>query len=350
MKPIESLVAAGSKVWIDSIDPELMARDRALGITGATSNPIIVSDLIQSGMLDSEIEEAIGKGQSDHDIAWNLTDLLVRRAQDLFLADWQRTGGNDGYVSFELDPLLEDPEAGLSEETQAAKYVELGKRWSAGHRNRFIKIPATPGGIRSMEPLVAAGVNLNVTLIFTQRQYVAARDAIWRGAQQRSNRDNFKSVYSIFVSRIDAYTAKQVSALGAAAQGEVGIVIAKRMWAENHAFWAQHPTRLDQEIVFASMGTKRREDPPCKYVMALAGDDIQTNPPATNEAAATSGLTFTRQVDHLPSADVLQEIDRAVDIARLEKVLMEEGISKFAEPQKKLFTTVAEKRLVGAAR
>src|SRR5580704_9395716 len=137
VKPIESLIAAGSKVWIDSIDPQLMQRDRALGITGATSNPIIVSDLIQSGLLNREIEQAVSKESSDYDIAWDLTDLLVRRAQRLFLPVWEQTGGNDGYVSFELDPLLEDPEAGLSEEMQAAHYIELGRHWAAGHNNRF---------------------------------------------------------------------------------------------------------------------------------------------------------------------------------------------------------------------
>ena len=201
-----------------------------------------------------------------------------------------------------------------------------------------------------MEPLVAAGVNINVTLIFTQRQYAAARDAIWRGAEKRANRDDFKSVYSIFVSRIDTYTLKHVPTLSPAAQGEVGIVIAKRMWAANQAFWAQRPTRLDQEIVFASMGTKRREDAPWKYVQALAGDDIMTNPPATNEAAATSGLTFTRQIDRLPPDDVLAEIDRAVDMTQLEEALMEEGIAKFVEPQKRLLGKVEGKRMVGAGR
>jgi transaldolase len=350
MNPIESVIAAGSKVWIDSVDPQLMQRDRSLGISGATSNPIIVAELILAGVLDRELEQSIGGGHSDHDIAWELTDILVRRAQRLFLPVFEQTSGNDGYVSFELDPLLEDPEAHISDEDRAQHYIELGQRWYDGHSNRFIKIPATPGGIRAMEPLVAAGVNLNVTLIFTNRQYVAARDAIWRGAQKRDSLDNFKSVYSVFVSRIDAYTLKHVPALSPAAQGEVGCLIAKRMWADNQAFWKQHPTQLEQEIVFASMGTKRREDPPWKYVEALTGDDIQTNPPATNEAAAKSGLTFTRQVDRLPPAEVVQEIDSKVDIAKLEKVLMEEGVAKFAEPQKKLLATVAEKRLVGAGR
>ena len=113
MKPIESLVAAGTKVWLDSVDPKFMERDRALGITGATSNPIIVADLMATGLLESETEKAVSGGKADDEIAWELTDILVRRAQKLFLPVWEQTRGNDGYVSFELDPLLEDPEADL---------------------------------------------------------------------------------------------------------------------------------------------------------------------------------------------------------------------------------------------
>ena len=102
--------------------------------------------------------------------------------------------------------------------------------------------------------------------------------------------EHFKSVYSIFVSRVDVYTEKHVPDLSPAAQGQVGIVGAKRIWLENQKFWAKRPTPLRQEIIFASTGTKKPDDPPWKYVAALAGSDIQTNPPATNEAVEASGL------------------------------------------------------------
>ena len=168
--------------------------------------------------------------------------------------------------------------------------MSWANKWSAGHKNRLIKVPATPAGLDALERLAAAGVKLNVTLIFTSRQYRAARDAIWRGARSRANWDDFKSVYSIFVSRLDVYTEKAVPELSPAAQGMVGILNAKRVWAENQAFWAERPTPLDQEIVFASTGTKKPGEPPWKYVEAFAGSDIETNPPATNEAVAHSGL------------------------------------------------------------
>ena len=343
--PLASLVACGTKLWLDSVDPDLVRTNRRLGATGATSNPIIITDLIKSGRYDAELERLlVSEGLSDEDAAWQLTDQVVRTAQSVFLPVWEQTGGDDGYVSFELDPLLEDPDCQLSHDERVARYIELGKQWSAGHQNRMIKVPATPAGLDSLELLSAAGVTLNVTLVFTMRQYEAARDAIWRGAQQRKSLERFKSVYSIFISRVDVYTEKHVPELSPAAQGQVGLVGVKRIWQANQKFWAGKSTPLKQEIVFASTGTKKPDDPPWKYVVALAGSDIQTNPPATNEAVQASGLSFQRTVGELPPAKVLAEIDAKVDQDRLEARLMSEGVAKFADPQKSLLALIAGKR------
>ncbi|MBN1396312.1 MAG: transaldolase [Pirellulales bacterium] len=342
--PIESLLSTGTKLWLDSIDPDLIRSNRNAGATGATSNPIIVTNLLTTGRFDERIEQLIGQRLDDSQIAWQMADAIVRDAEEVFLPVWEQTAGDDGYVSFELDPLLEDSELGLSHAKRVSEYVRLGREWSAGHRNRMIKVPATPAGLDALEELVAAGVTVNVTLIFTMRQYRQAREAIWHGAQQRKNLDAFKSVYSIFVSRLDVYTEKAAPELSPAAQGMVGILNAKRIWLENQQYWSERPTPLRQEIVFASTGTKKPDDPPWKYVEAFAGSDIQTNPPATNDAVARSGLTFTRQVDRLPPEEVIAEIDRLVDMEKLETTLMDEGIVKFADPQKKLLALVAEKR------
>jgi transaldolase len=350
MSSLKSLVASGTKLWLDSIDPDLVRENRAEGATGATSNPIIISDLIKTGRFDEQLQKLLDQGSSDDEVAWKLTDQLVREAQAVFLPTWEQTRGNDGYVSFELDPLLEDPQANIPHSERVRRYVELGKKWAAGHKNRMIKVPATDAGLDALEPLCAAGVTLNVTLVFSPRQYRAAREAIWRGAQKRVNFDNFKSVYSIFVSRVDVYTEKHVPELSAAAQGMVGIVNAKQIWADNSAWWAAKKLPLAQEMIFASTGTKKPEDPPWKYVEAFAGSDIQTNPPATNEAVAKSGRTFTRQVDNLPPKAVLDEIAAKVDVAKMEAALMDEGIKKFADPQTALLKLIGEKRrsLVGA--
>lgn len=341
---LQSLISSGTKLWLDSIDPELVQKNRALGATGATSNPIIISDILKTGRFDDKLSHLLGEGLSDEETAWQMTDTLVRDAQAVFLPVWEETKGNDGYVSFELDPLLEDLELGPPHAERVRQYVELGKKWGLGHTNRLIKVPATAAGLDALEELAAAGINLNVTLIFSERQYNIARDNVWRGAQRRANLDQFKSVYSIFVSRVDVYTEQKVSQLSSAAQGQVGIVNAKLLWKSNQEFWADKNLPLQQEIIFASTGTKKPEDPKDKYIAALAGSDIQTNPPSTNDAVETLGNSYTRQVDQLPAAAVLEEIAKAVDPQQLEDTLMTEGTAKFSDPFKALLKTIASKR------
>lgn len=347
---LKSLIMTGTKVWLDSIDPDLIRKNRALGATGATSNPIIISDLIKTGRFDEHLVRFIDLGKQDDEIAWLLTDELVREAQEVFLPVWQETHGDNGYVSFELDPLLEDTANPMKHVDKVRRYVELGKHWSAGHQNRMIKVPATPAGLDALEPLAAAGVTLNVTLIFSERQYEVARNAIWRGAQERGVQTSkggirgFKSVYSIFISRVDVYTEKKVPDLSPQAQGMVGIVNAKRMWRHNQQFWKDKNLPLTQEIIFASTGTKKPTDAPDKYVEALAGSDIQTNPPATNDAVEKLNKQYSRTVDLMPARPILDEIDKKVDQQKMEDALMAEGTLKFADPQKALLKLIAEKR------
>jgi transaldolase len=342
---LASLFDTGSKVWLDGVEPENIEKNYSRGITGATSNPTIVSEIIRRGNFDVRIRELIELGLFDDQIAWELNDELVSSAQKVFLPVWERTNGDDGYVSFELDPLIDDEAAGLSHAERVKRYVDLGRKWSAGHSNRMIKVPATSAGIDALEPLAAAGVTINVTLMFTQRQYQLARDAIWRGAQRGdTDRYFFKSVYSIFVSRMDVYTDKYLPNLSSATQGMVGIVNGKRIWRENQEFWRDKGLRLHQEIVFASTGVKKPGDAPDKYVETFAGGDILTNPPATNEAVWRSPKVYTRRVDQMPAPSIISEIDENVDMLELERILMQEGIQKFAEPQMALINLIAQKR------
>jgi transaldolase len=342
---LKSLIASGTKVWLDSIDPPLVKENRAKGASGATSNPIIVQGIIKSGAFDDEIADLAGQNKSDDEIAWAMTDNLVKSAQAVFLPVWEQTKANDGYVSFELDPLLEDKQNPTPTAEGSKKYIELGKIWAAGHKNRMIKVPATAAGLGALEELAAAGVTLNVTLIFSERQYKIARDAVWRGAQRRKDGGKgLKSVYSIFVSRVDVYTEKHVPELSKDSQGMVGIVNAKRLWQLNQEFWKDKGLLLQQEIIFASTGTKKPTDPADKYVEALAGSDIQTNPPATNDAVDKLNKTYSRKVDQMPPKAVLDEIDKLVDPAKMENTLMEEGTLKFADPQKALLKQIKDTR------
>src|SRR5207253_8959592 len=126
--------------------------------------------------------------------------------------------------------------------------------------------------------------------------------------------------------------------------GQVGMVNAKRIWKVNPQFWAAKGLAFKHGMIYASTGTKKKGDPPWKYVEAFAGSDIETNPPATNKAVQESGRTMTRHVDELPPADVLAEIDKKVDVKKLEETLMREGLAKFADPQKALIKLISEKR------
>src|SRR5215208_4410978 len=128
MSSLKSLVATGTKLWLDSIDPDLVRENRAAGATGATSNPIIVSDLIQTGRFDEDLVKLLDQGLTDEQAAWQMTDMLVKQAQQVFLPVWEQTKGNDGYVSFELDPLLEDAACPLSMKERSQKYIELGHK------------------------------------------------------------------------------------------------------------------------------------------------------------------------------------------------------------------------------
>ena len=120
---------------------------------------------------------------------------------------------------------------------------------------------------------------------------------------------------------------------------------AKRLWHDNVQFWRDKGLPLSQEIIFASTGTKDPNDRIDKYVSALAGSDIQTNPPATNTGIQQfEGKTYIRTVDEFPPAEVLEEIDATVDFQKLEDVLMAEGLKKFADPQKALLALIADKR------
>ena len=184
--PLQSLIETGTKLYLDSVDPAEVDKNLAWGAVGATSNPAIISAIVKAGGLDGQIESLLTAGHDDEAVAWSLTDQLVSDAEEKFRSIHQQSGGNAGWVSFELDPLLEDPEEGLSDSSRIDRYVELGKRWSSGHTNRLIKVPATEAGLGAVEELAAAGVTLNVTLIFTDDQYTRARDAVWRGAQRCS--------------------------------------------------------------------------------------------------------------------------------------------------------------------
>ena len=259
MTPLESLVASGTKLWLDSVDPAEVDRNLGFGATGATSNPIIIADLIKTGRFDDNDGPVHGRigGRRGHRLGDD-RPAGAARPRRCSCRSGRRRRATTATSASSSTRCSKTRRNTLSVPDKAKRYIELGKKWSAGHKNRMIKVPATPGGLAALEELAAAGVTLNVTLIFTERQYKIARDAIWRGAQRRQSLDGFKSVYSIFVSRVDVYTEKHVPELSPAAQGMVGIVNAKRIWQLNQRVLGRQELPLKQEMIFASTGTKKQ--------------------------------------------------------------------------------------------
>src|SRR6476660_6972696 len=153
---LKSLIGTGTKVWLDGVEASAIEANRAWGITGATSNPTIVSAIAGRGHFDGRIKDLIDQGLNDEAIAWAMDDQLLGSAQNVFLPVWEKTQGDDGYVSFELDPLIEDETKPLPHDERVRRYVELGRKWSTGHKNRMIKVPATAAGIDALEGLAAA--------------------------------------------------------------------------------------------------------------------------------------------------------------------------------------------------
>lgn len=341
--PLRSIIDSGTKLWLDSIDPQLISESIGYGATGATSNPIIVANILKSGKYDTDMKTLKSEGHDHSSIAWQLTDRLVSNAEKSFLPIFEQTNGNDGYVSFELDPLLEDPEQNLTDAQKVERYVELAIKWSKNHKNRLIKVPATPAGIKALTPLSEKEINVNVTLIFTLNQLQDARKAVWEGVKNRKNLKLFKSVYSIFVSRLDVYADQNLPNLSKEAKEVLGIYNAKKAWKDNTEFWKKIGLPLQQEIVFASTGTKKPTDKPWKYVEAFCGSDIETNPPETNSKVNLSGCKFTSQIQKEIAPDIVQELENKVDWNKLEATLMAEGLEKFSTPQKNLIELIATK-------
>ena len=156
-------------------------------------------------------------------------------------------------------------------------------------------------------------------------------------------------MYSIFISRVDVYTQKQLPDLSDGLQGKVGILNAKQIGIANEAFWADKGLALKQEMIFASTGKKLDWQAEDYYIAELAGSDILTNPPGTNAAISELGKTYAATSRTLPEQAILDEFEQKVDIPKLETTLMAEGTEKFADPQKKLIQTISSKRAELAA-
>src|SRR5258705_13371254 len=233
MKATETLHDEGQSLWLDNITRDLLESGTLvryideLSVTGLTSNPTIFDHAIKnSSAYDAAIRKKVREGKSGEELFFELALEDLIRAADLFRPIWDRTRAVDGWVSLEVSPLLaHDPPSTLA----AAKALHA----RAGRPNLLIKIPGTTEGLPAIEEAIFAGIPINVTLLFSREQYLAAAEAYVRGIERRvaaNLNPHVPSVASIFVSRWDVAVAGKVPA---ALEGRLGIAIAKRAY---HAY------------------------------------------------------------------------------------------------------------------
>jgi len=352
--PTQKLHGLGQSLWVDNISRQMLVEGRLAryiadwAVTGLTSNPTIFEHAIGQGKAyDEAIARLAKRGESAEELFFALALEDLRAAADLFRPVFDATDGLDGWVSLELSPLLADDAAKTS---QAA--VTLHK--AANRPNLFIKIPGTPAGIQAIEESIFAGVPVNVTLLFSPEQYLAAAAAYMRGIERRiaAGLDpNVRSVASLFVSRWDVAVKSDVPT---DLHNRLGIAIAMRSYkAYRELLASAHWTRLagagarPQRLLWASTGSKDPAAADTLYVEALAAPDtINTLPEQTLSAFADHGKTAdTLPADGGDAEEVLEAFRRAgVDIDALAARLQREGAEAFAASWKALLARIGEKR------
>jgi transaldolase len=345
----------GQSLWLDNITRDLLDSGTLRryidewSITGLTSNPTIFDEAVGgSTAYDRAIREA-GGAQTDEALFMDLALDDLRRAADLLRPTFVATEGVDGWVSMEVSPLLVDDTAGTIE---AATRIFA----QADRPNLFVKIPGTIAGIAAIEESIFNGVPINVTLLFSREQYLAAAEAYLRGIERRigAGRDpRIASVASLFVSRWDKATHDIVAP---ELRNRLGIAVSGVTYhAYREILSSLHWRRLaglgarPQRLLWASTGTKDPDAPDNLYVEALAAPDtINTMPEKTLRAFADHGrVTGTMATDGVTAAATLARFGEAhIDIDALALRLQREGAQSFAKSWRQLLERVAAKRNV----
>src|SRR3954452_20749206 len=357
---LREIEALGQAVWIDNINRELL-EDGILqrlvdedGISGVTSNPTIFEKAMgHSERYDEGFKRVLSDTQDPREIFFRLAFDDIRGAADVLRATYEATEGQDGYISFELPPELALDAAGS---VDAAKrfYDEIGKD------NVLIKVPGTAEGVEAFEELTAAGVSVNVTLLFDVKRYVEIAEAYVNGLQRRADAgepiDRIASVASFFVSRVDGKVDKALDEKGGPAElkGKAAIANARIAYEEfgrifSGARWDALAAKGAnvQRPLWASTSTKTPDYPDKLYVDELIGPDtVNTMPDATIEAArdhAHVARTVDKDVEGAHKLmDELREI--GIDVDHIVKVeLVEEGVASFAKSFDSMIESIAEK-------
>jgi transaldolase len=353
MNATQLLHNLGQSLWLDNITRDLLnsgTLERYIAefsVTGLTSNPTIFDHAIKnSTAYDGAIRELLAEGKTGESLFFDLALDDLTRAADLFLPVYTRTNGVDGWVSLEVSPLLAHDTEGTIAATK-----ELSAR--ANRPNLFIKIPGTKEGLPAIEEAIFAGVPVNVTLLFSREQYLAAAEAYLRGIERRiaaGLNPKVSSVASVFVSRWDAAVAGKVPE---GLNNRLGVAIAGRIYK---AYLELLNSPLSQRtfnagaqpqrLLWASTGTKDPKASDTLYVKALATPfTVDTMPEGTLKALSDHG-----QIGTIMAADggdceaVLEQFAQAgVDVDALAARLQNEGAKSFVKSWSELMEVIASK-------
>ena len=356
MKPTQLLHDLGQSLWLDNITRDLLDNGTLktyideLSVTGLTSNPTIFDQAIKkSAAYDSAIQEAMGRGESGETLFFDLALSDLTRAADLFRPTHNQTKGVDGWVSLEVSPLLAYDTA-----TTLAAAKDLSAR--AARPNLFIKIPGTPEGLPAIEEAIFAGVSINVTLLFSREQYLAAAEAYAKGIERRiaaGLSTNVGSVASVFISRWDVAVASKVSD---DLRDKLGIAIAKRTYKAYRELLATPRWQKiikagynPQRLLLASTGTKDPRASDVLYIEAMAAPDtVNTMPEATLKAFADHGkVGAVMPPDGGDCEQVLLQFTKAgIDIDALGEQLQTEGAKAFVNSWNELMGVIESKSAV----
>ncbi len=367
--PLRALEARGQAVWLDFIRRSFVA-DGSLrklveedGLRGVTSNPSIFEKAMGGGDdYDKQFRELGAQGELDANALYETMAVQdIRDATAVLAPVFERTRGQDGYVSLEVSPYL----ALRTEET----VTEARRLWKWVDRpNLMVKVPGTEGGVPAIRTLIEDGLNINVTLLFSLDSYKAVAEAYIAGLEARHAKgedvSHIASVASFFVSRIDSNIDKTIDerlkagdkdaeALKAV-RGKVAIANAKMAYAHYQALVASDRWQTlaaagakPQRLLWASTGTKDKAYSDVLYVEELIGPDtVNTMPPATMDAFRDHGTPRDSLTEDLDGARrVLSEVERlGLDLRGVTTALVEDGVKQFADAFDKLLGAVSAKR------
>jgi transaldolase len=367
--PLKQLDTLGQSLWLDYIRRDLIASGelRRLivedGLRGMTSNPSLFEKaIVESHDYDADIRAMVREGKGAKAIYEALSQHDVQSAADEFRPVYERTDGQDGYVSLEVNPHLAHDTHGTMQEAR--------RLWAALNRpNVFIKVPATAEGLPAIQQLISEGTNVNVTLLFGLPRYRQVAEAYLGGIEARLAQGKavkqVASVASFFVSRIDtlvdpllekviaqggnkADLARQVLGQVAVASAKMAYQIYKEIFTNGRFKKLTEKGARVQRVLWASTGTKNPDYSDVKYIEALIGPDtVNTIPVETLNAFREHGVPKTRlEHDVEKAAGILERLSElGFSIDTITQQLEDEGVEKFNQPFDKLMETLAKTSL-----